>query len=42
MLSAFGYASAGTALSHWLGLLGFTMVVLGIAAIAIRRIEQNS
>ena len=42
MLSAFGYASAGTAMSHWLGLLGFTMVVLGIAAIAIRRIEQNS
>lgn len=42
MLSAFGYASAGTATSHWFGLLGFTMVVLGIAAIAVRRIEQNS
>jgi ABC-2 type transport system permease protein len=42
MLSAFGYASAGTTMSHWLGLLGFTMVVLGVAAIALRRMEQNS
>jgi ABC-2 type transport system permease protein len=42
MLSALGYASAGTAVSHWFGLLGFTMVVLGIAAIAVRRIEKNS
>jgi ABC-2 type transport system permease protein len=42
MLGAFGYASAGTTLSHWFGLLGFTMVMLGIAAIAIRRIEKNS
>jgi ABC-2 type transport system permease protein len=42
MLSSFGYASAGTATSHWLGLLGFTMVVLGVASIAIRRIERNS
>ena len=42
MLSAFGYASAGTAASHWFGLLGFTMVVLGVAAIGVRRIEQNS
>jgi uncharacterized membrane protein len=28
--------------SHWLGLLGFTLVMLGIATIAFRRLEQNS
>jgi ABC-2 type transport system permease protein len=42
MLSAFGYSNAGTALSHWMGLLGFTLIMLGIAAIAFRRSEQNS
>ena len=42
VLSAFGYASAGSTSSHWLGLLGFTLVVLGIASIAYRRLEQNS
>jgi ABC-2 type transport system permease protein len=42
VLASFGYASAGTATSHWLGLLGFTLVMLGIAAIAYRRLEQNS
>jgi ABC-2 type transport system permease protein len=42
VLSAFGYASAGSNSSHWLGLLGFTLVVLGIASIAYRRLEQNS
>jgi ABC-2 type transport system permease protein len=42
VLGAFGYASAGNTSSHWLGLLGFTLVVLGIASIAYRRLEQNS
>jgi len=41
-LGAFGYASAGTTASHWTGLLGFSMVMLGIASIAFRRLEQNS
>lgn len=41
-LSVFGYASAGTTSSHWLGLFGFTLVMLGIASFAFRRLEQNS
>ncbi len=32
----------GAPISHWLGLLGFTLVMLGVAAIAYRRLEQNS
>jgi ABC-2 type transport system permease protein len=42
MLGAFGYASTGTSLSHWAGLLGFTLLMLGIAGVAMRRFEQNS
>jgi ABC-2 type transport system permease protein len=42
MLSTFGYASAGTATNHWFGLLGFTLIMLGIGAIAFRRLEQDS
>jgi len=42
MLGAFGYSSTGTTLSHWNGLLGFTLLMLGIAAAALRRLEQNS
>ena len=42
MLGAFGYASTGTTLSHWYGLLGFTLLMLGIAGTALRRLEQNS
>jgi ABC-2 type transport system permease protein len=41
-LGTFGYPSSGTASSHWSGLLGFSMVMLGIASIAFRRLEQNS
>ncbi len=41
-LGVFGYASTGRTSSHWLGLLGFTLILLGIAAIAARRLEQNS
>jgi ABC-2 type transport system permease protein len=42
VLASFGYASAGSATSHWIGLLGFTLVMLGIAWIAFRRFEENS
>jgi ABC-2 type transport system permease protein len=42
VLGSFGYASAGSTTSHWLGLLGFTLVMLGIATVAFRRLEQNS
>jgi ABC-2 type transport system permease protein len=42
MLSSFGYPSVGSTSSHWFGLLGFTLLVLGIASIAARRLEQNS
>jgi ABC-2 type transport system permease protein len=42
MLGAFGYASTGTTLSHWYGLLGFTLLMLGIAGVALHRLEQNS
>lgn len=42
MLGVFGYSSAGTTSSHWFGLLGFTLVMLGVAGIAFRRHEQNS
>ena len=43
MLSIYGYQSPGSSLvAHWLSLLGFTMVTLGLAALAFRRREQNS
>jgi ABC-2 type transport system permease protein len=42
MLGAFGYASAGSTSSHWFGLLGFTLLMLGIAWIAFRRFEEAS
>lgn len=42
MLGVFGYASAGDTISHWYGLLGFTLLMLGIAAIALNRLERNS
>ena len=42
MLSTLGYASAGSSASHWFGLLGFTLLMLGIASLAYRRLEQNS
>ncbi len=42
MLDVFGFRSAGTTISHWSGLLGFTLLMLGLAAIAQRRLEQNS
>ena len=41
-LGAFGYASAGSTASHWSGLLGFSLLMLGIASLAFRRLERNS
>jgi ABC-2 type transport system permease protein len=42
MLGVLGYPSAGSPSSHWIGLVGFTLIMLGIAAIAFNRREQNS
>ncbi|MBB5065407.1 ABC transporter permease [Granulicella mallensis] len=42
MLGALGAPSSGTANSHWSNLLGFTLLMLGIAWIAFRRREQNA
>ena len=42
MLGAFGYPTTGSTVSHWCGLLGFTLLMLGIAGVALRRLEQNS
>lgn len=42
MLRTLGYPTSGTAASHWSYLLGFTMVVLGLASLAFRRREENA
>lgn len=43
MLGVFGAQDRShTALSHWMGLLGFTMLMFGVAWIAFRRREQNA
>jgi ABC-2 type transport system permease protein len=42
MLGIFGYANKDSVSSHWFGLLGFTLLMLGIAWVAFRRREQNS
>jgi ABC-2 type transport system permease protein len=42
MYGALGSPSVGSALNHWLSLLGFTLVMLGITWMAFRRLEQNS
>jgi ABC-2 type transport system permease protein len=42
MYASLGAESLGTTMSHWLGLLGFTLLMLGVAWLAFRRIEQNS
>lgn len=41
-LGVFGYASAGTPQSHWFGLLGFSLVMLGVASIAFHRLKKDS
>ena len=42
MLGSLGAPMVGTTASHWSGLFGFTLLMLGIAWIAFRRREQNS
>jgi ABC-2 type transport system permease protein len=42
MLRTLGYPSAGAVSSHVLGLLGFTLLMLGIAMLAFRRRERSS
>jgi len=42
MLRVFGYPSMGSVASHWFGLLGFTLLMLGIALWAFRRLEHNA
>jgi len=42
MLGIFHYPSKGSTSGHWYGLIGFTLIMLGIARIAFRRREQNS
>ncbi len=42
MLRSFGYESAGSTNSHWLGLVGFTLLMLGLASLGLRRLEENS
>lgn len=41
MLGIYGYQNTDRAITHWLALLGFTCVLLGIAAISFQRREQN-
>ncbi len=42
MYASLGAPTAGNSLSHWLSLLGFTFVMLGVTWMAYRRLEQNS
>jgi len=42
MYASLGATAAGTVLNHCLSLLGFTLIMIGIAWIAFRRREQNS
>jgi ABC-2 type transport system permease protein len=42
MLHTLGYASTGSNTSHWFGLIGFALIMLGIAAMAFRRLEQTT
>lgn len=42
MYGSLGAESLGSALSHWMSLLGFTCVMLGVTWVAFRRLEQNA
>jgi len=42
MYSSLGAQTPGTTLGHWFGLLGFTLIMIGLSWIAFRRREQNS
>ena len=42
MLSVFGYQNASSQLSHWVGLTGFTLLMLGASWAVFHRAEQNA
>ncbi len=42
MFGTLGYSVAGSASAHWISLLGFALLMLGLAWIAFRRRESNS
>jgi ABC-2 type transport system permease protein len=42
MLGIFGYANQSSATSHWIGLAGFTMVMMGTSWIVFSRAQQNA
>ncbi len=42
MLGIFGYANQTSAASHWFGLAGFTMVMLGTSWLVFNRAQQNA
>ncbi|WP_213805628.1 ABC transporter permease [Granulicella sp. dw_53] len=42
MLSIFGYQNADSLLGHWIGLAGFTMLMLGLSWLLFQRSQQNS
>lgn len=42
MNATLGYPMIGSVMSHVLGLVGFTLLTMGIAIVAFRRLEQNS
>jgi ABC-2 type transport system permease protein len=42
MLSIFGYANQSSMMSHWFGLAGFTMVMLGTSWLVFNRAQQNA
>jgi ABC-2 type transport system permease protein len=42
MYAALGAPTIGSAFSHWISLLGFTLLMLGVTWLAFRRLEQNA
>jgi ABC-2 type transport system permease protein len=42
MYASLGAEHQGSTLSHWMGLLGFTVLMIGVTWLAYRRIEQNT
>jgi ABC-2 type transport system permease protein len=42
MYAGLGAPSLGSTVGHWLSLLGFTLIMVGLTWLAFRRLEQNS
>ena len=42
MLGIFGFAPPGSIASHWLALLGFTLLMLGLSWLVFQRAEKNA